>query len=172
MLRNPSLYGIPVENIENDKTLLQRRVDLAHAAATILDKQNLIKYDRKSGTLQATALGRVASFYYVTHDSISVFNEYLKPSMNEIEIFRLFSLSGEFKQIYVRDEEKLELMKLITRVPIPVKEGVDEPSAKVNVLLQAYISRLKLEVRLKYITAIELLPKLFVSLLSGLCACR
>lgn len=30
-------------------------------------------------------------------------------------------------------------------MPIPVKEGVEEPSAKVNVLLQAYISRLKLE---------------------------
>ena len=34
---------------------------------------------------------------------------------------------------------------MISRVPIPVKEGVEEPSAKVNVLLQAYISRLKLE---------------------------
>jgi pre-mRNA-splicing helicase BRR2 len=47
----------------------------------------------------------------------------------------------------VREEEKLELVKLISRVPIPVKEGVEEPSAKINVLLQAYISRLKLEVR-------------------------
>jgi pre-mRNA-splicing helicase BRR2 len=65
--------------------------------------------------------------------------------MSEIEIFRLFSLSGEFRQLYVREEEKLELMKLVNRVPIPVKEGVEEPSAKVNVLLQAYISRLKLE---------------------------
>lgn len=31
------------------------------------------------------------------------------------------------------------------RVPIPIKEGVEEPSAKVNVLLQAYISNMKLE---------------------------
>ena len=44
----------------------------------------------------------------------------------------------------VREEEKLELAKLLGRVPIPVKEHMDEPSAKVNVLLQAYISRLKL----------------------------
>ena len=65
--------------------------------------------------------------------------------MSEIELFRLFSLSGEFKLLYVREEEKLELLKLVNRVPIPVKEGVEEPSAKVNVLLQAYISRLKLE---------------------------
>ncbi|KAI8426806.1 hypothetical protein MSG28_014489 [Choristoneura fumiferana] len=30
-------------------------------------------------------------------------------------------------------------------VPIPIKESIEEPSAKVNVLLQAYISQLKLE---------------------------
>ena len=42
-------------------------------------------------------------------------------------------------------EEKLELMKLLERVPIPIKESIEEPSAKVNVLLQAYISQLKLE---------------------------
>jgi replicative superfamily II helicase len=57
----------------------------------------------------------VASHYYVGFDSISVFNEYLKPNMSEIELFRLFSLSGEFRLLYVREEEKLELMKLVNR---------------------------------------------------------
>lgn len=145
MLRNPALYGVTEEEQQRDETLFQRRMDLAHTAAMILDKHNLIKYDRKSGVFQVTALGRVASHYYVSHESVHVFNDYLKPSMTEIEIFRLFSLSGEFKNIFVREEEKLELMRLVTRVPIPVKEGIDEPSAKVNVLLQAYISRLKLD---------------------------
>ena len=42
-------------------------------------------------------------------------------------------------------QEKLELGKLLERVPIPVKESVEEPAAKINVLLQAYISQLKLE---------------------------
>jgi pre-mRNA-splicing helicase BRR2 len=57
----------------------------------------------------------------------------------------VFSLSGESCNISVRDEEKLELSKLMERVPIPIKEGIKEPSAKVNILLQAYISQLKLE---------------------------
>ncbi|KAJ1439332.1 Sec63 Brl domain-containing protein [Ochromonadaceae sp. CCMP2298] len=145
MLRNPSLYGVTPEAIEKDPTLLQRRIDLAHAAATLLDKHGLLKYDRRTGSFLSTALGRVASYYYVSHETVSTFNANLKPSMNDIEIFRLFSLSGEFKQIHVREEEKLELQKLVQRVPVPVKEGVEEASAKVNVLLQAYISRLKLE---------------------------
>jgi pre-mRNA-splicing helicase BRR2 len=37
------------------------------------------------------------------------------------------------------------LSKLLERVPIPVKESVEEPAAKINVLLQAYISQLKQE---------------------------
>jgi pre-mRNA-splicing helicase BRR2 len=143
MLRNPTLYGC--ENERTDTSFLQRRRDLAHSAASVLDRHGLIKYDRKTGSFHVTVMGRVASHYYVSHDSISVFNEYLKPTMNDIEIFRLFALSGEFKHIHVREEEKGELGKLMPRVPIPIKEGAEEPAAKVNVLLQAYISRLKLD---------------------------
>ncbi|RHY34546.1 hypothetical protein DYB32_000856 [Aphanomyces invadans] len=151
MLRAPTLYGISVEEAQNDPTLFQRRVDLCHAAATLLAKNNLIKYERKTGHFQVTSLGKVASHYYIAHDSMSTYNEYLKPHMSDIELFRLFSLSHEFKYVMVRSEERLELEKLLERVPIPVKEALNvnvrasnSGSAKVNVLLQAYISRLSL----------------------------
>ena len=48
------------------------------------------------------------------------------------------SLSDEFRFMVVREEEKMELAKLMERVPIPVKESIDEPTAKINVLLQAW----------------------------------
>ena len=86
--------------------------------------------------LQVTDLGRIASHYYVTHHTIATYNEHLKPTMGDIELLRLFALSDEFKSIIAREEEKLELAKLIDRVPIPVKEALDEPTAKINVLLQ------------------------------------
>nr|NVI75566.1 lethal (3) 72Ab [Cucujiformia] len=105
----------------------------------------LAKYDRKTGQFQATEIGRIASHYYCTHETMQTYNQLLKPMLSEIELFRVFSLSGEFKNIAVREEEKLELQKLMERVPIPIKESIEEPSAKVNVLLQAYISQLKLE---------------------------
>lgn len=116
-----------------------------HSAAIMLDKNNLVKYDRKSGYFQVTDLGRIASYYYITHGTISTYNEHLKPTMGDIELCRLFSLSEEFKYVTVRQDEKMELAKLLDRVPIPIKESLEEPSAKINVLLQAYISRLKLE---------------------------
>jgi pre-mRNA-splicing helicase BRR2 len=40
---------------------------------------------------------------------------------------------------------KLELANLNERVPIPVKESVHEPTTKINILLQVYISGLKLD---------------------------
>ena len=142
-LRQPSLYG--VDSLQSDPLLQQRRVDLAHAAATVLAKNNLIKYDRKTGQIQITDLGRIASHYYCTYESMATYNQLLKPTLSEIELFRVFSLSSEFKYVTVREEEKLELNKLLERVPIPVKESIEESSAKVNVLLQAFISQLKLE---------------------------
>ncbi|CAD6222866.1 unnamed protein product [Miscanthus lutarioriparius] len=145
MLRNPTLYGLPADILESDKTLDERRADLIHSAANLLDRNNLIKYDRKTGYFQVTDLGRIASYYYISHGTISTYNEYLKPTMGDIELCRLFSLSEEFKYVGVRLDEKMELAKLLDRVPIPVKESLEEPSAKINVLLQAYISRLKLE---------------------------
>ncbi|KAJ3669612.1 hypothetical protein LUZ60_011562 [Juncus effusus] len=145
MSRNPTLYGIEADVIKQDKHLEERRADLIHSAANLLDKNNLIKYDRKSGYFQPTDLGRISSYYYITQSTIFTYNEYLKPMMSDIELCRLFSLSEEFKYVSVRQDEKMELAKLLDRVPIPIKESLEEPSAKINVLLQAYISRLRLE---------------------------
>ncbi|KZZ89423.1 Sec63 domain protein [Moelleriella libera RCEF 2490] len=144
MLRSPGLYQVGAE-YEDDETLEQKRVDLVHSAALILRKSNLIRYDEKSGKLQSTDLGKIASHYYITSGSMDTYNNLIQPSITTIELFRVFSLSAEFKYIPVRQDEKLELAKLMGRVPVPVKESIEEPHAKINVLLQAYISRLKLD---------------------------
>ncbi|VDN59866.1 unnamed protein product [Dracunculus medinensis] len=145
MVKAPTLYGISHEQAKSDPLLEQRRADLVHTAAVQLEKANLIKYDRKSGFIQATELGRIASHYYCTHDTMQTYNQLLKATATEIDLFRIFSMSSEFKHIMVREEEKIELQKLAEHVPIPIKESLEESSAKVNVLLQAYISQLKLD---------------------------
>ncbi|KAJ5085699.1 hypothetical protein N7532_010470 [Penicillium argentinense] len=144
MLRSPGLYSVGAD-YENDEALEQKRVDLVHSAATILEKAGLVKYEKKTGRLQATDLGRIASHYYIGHNSMLTYAQHLQPSITSIELFRIFALSDEFKYIPVRQDEKLELGKLLGRVPVPVKESIEEPHAKINVLLQAYISRLKLD---------------------------
>ncbi|KAK3630927.1 Pre-mRNA-splicing helicase BRR2 [Elasticomyces elasticus] len=144
MLRSPALYQVGAD-YDEDPELEQKRVDLIHSAAAVLQKAELVKYDAKTGKLQSTDLGRIASHYYITHNSMLVYNRQIQPSVTPIELFRIFALSDEFKYIPVRNDEVAELEKLLQRVPIPVKEGKTEPHCKINVLLQAYVSRLQLK---------------------------
>lgn len=144
MLKSPRDYRVG-EEYSNDPTLLNKRQDLSHSALLILHRSNLVRYDPRTGLVKPTELGRIASHFYISHSSMATYNDNLKPFLTNIEIFRIFSMSEEFRYIPVRQEEKLELSKLLEKAPIPVKETVEEPAAKINILLQAYISRLKLD---------------------------
>lgn len=50
-----------------------------------------------------TELGRIASHYYITNETMQTYNQLLKPTLSEIELFRVFSLSSEFRNITVRE---------------------------------------------------------------------
>ena len=145
MLRSPTLYSVTADYAEDDPFLEQKRADIVHSAAVLLEKCGMLSYDRKSGLFTSNELGRIASHFYITHSSMATYNAQLKPHLGMIELFRVFALSDEFKYQVVRQDEKLEVGKLLERVPIPVKESLDDPTAKINVLLQAWISQLKLE---------------------------
>lgn len=144
MLSSPGLYHVGSEETD-DTNLYWRRVDLIHTALSILHENNLIRYDAHSGAIQPTELGRIASHFYINYETVNMYNKQLKSWMSEIDILRTFSSSGEFKYIPVRQEEKLEIAKLVERCPIPIKDSPVDPITKVNVLLQSYISRLTLE---------------------------
>ena len=145
MLRAPNLYGLTQENLKQDPFLVQRRTDLIHSAAILIDKAGLIRYDKRTGAMVSTPIGKVASHYYIKYKSMGVYNKELKPTMGMIDIFRLFSLSNEFVLIPIRENEKLEMNNFIEKVPIPVKGSIEEPATKINVLLQIYISKFKTE---------------------------
>lgn len=97
MLRNPALYGIDATQASSeDPTLIKRRQELVYSAAMVLQKSHMIKFDKVSGALQSTALGKIAAHYYIKCESMQIYAENMKPHMNSIDLFRLFSLSKEF----------------------------------------------------------------------------
>lgn len=145
MLRSPTLYSVTADYAEDDPFLEQKRADIIHTAAALLEKCGLLRYERKTGNFTSNELGRIASHYYITHDSMATYHQQIKPQLGLIELFRIFALSNEFRHQVVRQDEKLEVAKLLERVPVPVKESADDPIAKVNVLLQSWISQLRLE---------------------------
>jgi len=49
MLKSPALYSVGVDYREEDGALVQKHADIAHSAAVLLEKWQLIKYERSSG---------------------------------------------------------------------------------------------------------------------------
>jgi pre-mRNA-splicing helicase BRR2 len=100
MLKSPRLYGVGVDYQEDDGGLIQKRADIAHSAAVLLNKCNLIKYERSSGRFQSTELGRIVSHYYVTYNSMATYNQHLRSTMSTLELFRVFALSNESGKLF------------------------------------------------------------------------
>lgn len=88
--------------LKNNPLLQQRRKNLIHTTTLTLNKNNLIKYNKKTNQIQNTKLERIANHYYYTNETITTYNQLLKPTLNEIELFRIFSLSSEFKHLTIK----------------------------------------------------------------------
>lgn len=71
---------------KDDDGLIQKCTDIVHLAAALLEKCRFIKYERPFGRLQSTELGRIASHSYVTHNSIVIYNQHLRPTVSTLEI--------------------------------------------------------------------------------------
>jgi len=93
--------GDGVDYQQDDIGLIQKRTDVVHLAAVLLEKCQLIKSERSMGCFQSLELGRIVSHYYVTYDLMMVYNRHLHPMMSMLELFRVFALLNEFKLLHV-----------------------------------------------------------------------
>ncbi|CRL02261.1 CLUMA_CG015304, isoform A [Clunio marinus] len=142
MRLNPQVYGLNYTDVEEDPSLEAKRRQLIHTAAMALDKARMIRYNERTGDLNITDLGRTASHFYIKYDTVEIFNEMIKPIMNESEVLNMMANAHEFQQLKVRDEEMDELDDLNRDAcEVPVKGGSENLHGKVNILMQTYLSR-------------------------------
>ncbi|OBZ76331.1 putative helicase mug81 [Grifola frondosa] len=140
MRKNPFQYGLPREEVAEDPHLGSKRNQLVTNTASRLAEARMITFDRLSGSLAITDLGRIAAKYYIRHASIEIFNKEFRPKMTEADVLAMLSMSTEFDQIQVRENEIEELKYFMENIPCKVKGGTDTSQGKVNILLQGYIS--------------------------------
>lgn len=139
---NPQVYGINYSDVQDDRYLEQKRRELIVCAARNLDKAKMVRYNERTGDLNVTDLGRTASHYYIKYDTVEVFNEMLRPVMNEEEVLAMMSHAQEFQQLKVRDEELQELDELSSdNCQVVARGGSENLHGKVNILMQTYLSR-------------------------------
>ncbi|KAI9225369.1 MAG: hypothetical protein DHS80DRAFT_26255 [Piptocephalis tieghemiana] len=178
MQRRPFSYGLPHDALLHDPALKEERLRLIEAAANKLHDLGMTLYtpvqgsagQGRGGSLMPTALGRIASTYYLDHATASLFWTTLRPGMTEADVLALISRAGDFSQVLGRQEETKELKRLYevacacavpgmdrlrSQAPsmgggkgkVGVKErGQEEGEGvsgedKVNILLQTHISR-------------------------------
>ncbi|KAG0246557.1 Sec63 Brl domain-containing protein [Mortierella sp. GBAus27b] len=146
MRKNPLVYGMDHSEPLEDPLLGKKRRDIIIAAAKNLHKAQMIIYDENTGYLTPKDLGRIASNYYVSYNSVNTYNELMKPRMTEADVLAMVSRSTEFGNVKSRDNEQPELGKLLEQAcPCSVKGGLDASPSKVNILLQSAITQAPLE---------------------------
>ncbi|XP_033120994.1 activating signal cointegrator 1 complex subunit 3-like isoform X2 [Anneissia japonica] len=142
MYMNPLAYGLNHKAMQDDPGLENHRRDLICVAAKQLDKTHMLRFDQRTGYLNSTDLGRTSSHFYIKCATIEKFNETLQPLMTEADVFNMVSQAQEFDQIKVRDDELKELDRHVhDSCVMPAAGGVENAHGKVNVLLQAFVSR-------------------------------
>ncbi|CAD2219534.1 RNA helicase [Angomonas deanei] len=157
---NPLVYGIKISNVRQDPELRFVRHDMINTAFVNLAVAGMVRYNPDIGSVETTDLGRLASHYYLTHETVSIFNNLMrKPDGTWIDTIdmsaamNIAASASEFSQLRVRQEELDELQKLNSALPPIVQkygvsgESVDETSVqwKVVTLLKAYITGLPVD---------------------------
>uniref|UniRef100_A0A1B0BHW7 SEC63 domain-containing protein n=1 Tax=Glossina palpalis gambiensis TaxID=67801 RepID=A0A1B0BHW7_9MUSC len=66
-------------------------VTVGFRRAMRLDKAPMIRFNQRTFEFNVTDLGRTASHYYIKCNRVEIFNELIKPFMNEDDIFVLMS---------------------------------------------------------------------------------
>ncbi|KIK30576.1 hypothetical protein PISMIDRAFT_26369 [Pisolithus microcarpus 441] len=145
MKKNPFQYGLSPQTLIDDPSLVERRQQAIKSAAKQLAQLKMIDFDADTETFTTKDIGQIAAKYYIRHQSIEEWKASFKPTMSEADVLRTLSTSTEFNQIQIRESEVKELEQLMRRVPCEVFGGTDTNQGKVNILLQAHISRLPIQ---------------------------
>ncbi|RKP20798.1 Sec63-domain-containing protein [Rozella allomycis CSF55] len=151
MRKNPLKYGIRInqnlsQNIEN------KLIEIIKSSLEYLNKLDMIgivkeplSNSNENLSFNVKSLGRIASLYYLKHQTVEIFQNSLKMDMDIKNVLNCLCSSFEFQNIKVRQEEVLELDSIEqNHCLIPVLGGSCSVNGKVNILLQSYISNFHL----------------------------
>ena len=146
MKKNPLAYGLSYEDLKRDPTLQDKKQKLIVDSALELAQAKMIEYDEETQRFTPTDLGKTASYYYIKYDTIVTFNELIRPDMMEDKLLRMLCQAQEFDQLKTREDEVDELLFLQRSCcKLNVPDTVDQRTGKVNILLQAFLSRARMD---------------------------
>lgn len=79
-------------------------IDEVHNVTILRVHMKMLRFDRRSGNLAVTDLGRAASHFYISHESVFRFNAAMKPTLTDGAALNTVCLASEFDQVKVKRE--------------------------------------------------------------------
>lgn len=157
LVKNPSYYGLEDPSPKALTMFLSGLVqkilyDLEAAKCLEPPPDPEEEPDVDPDALRFTVLGKICSYYYMSHQTAALFDTEIGPSNSHIALLKLMCEAKEFDELPVRHNEDKLNMELAANVPLPIDaRNADSPHVKAFLLFQAHFQRARLPIS-DYIT--------------------
>ena len=151
--KNPSYYGLEISAEEHNTIAAQAlandyMISLVDKSLEELSESGCIEL-QSNGDVDPTPLGKVMSYYYLSHKTIRHLLHHAKGNATFEEALAWMCGATEFDELPVRHNEDLINGELSTHLPLGasiMKLPMHDPHVKAFLLLQAYFSRIDLPI--------------------------
>lgn len=139
LMKNPNYYDLDI--LEPD-CINEYLSGLVETTVKSLIDSHCIDYDEEQ-TLVSLPMGKIASFYYLSHNTMLMFTQSLEENLTLDQYLRILCNSHEYNELPVRHNEEL-LNEELAQLCRYSTNQYDSPHTKAFLLLQAHFSRLPL----------------------------
>ncbi|XP_044008422.1 activating signal cointegrator 1 complex subunit 3, partial [Aphidius gifuensis] len=142
LLKNPKYYSLDSLEVHDINKFLSALVD--NTLATLINAQ-CIDFDEETQSIIPLSLGKIASYYYLSYKTITLFSKELKNNISLIDCLKVLCTAQEYAELPVRHNEDIINEELSKQCRYAASPGTfDSPNTKAFLLFQAHFSRLTL----------------------------
>lgn len=151
--KNPLYYGLEIRAEEHNSTSAQALVnefvtELVDKSLGELAESSCVRL-HPSGIIESTSLGKIMSYYYLSHKTIRSLIKHAKKDARFEDVLSWMCLATEFDDLPVRHNEDTINAELSRNLPLNAENlGLPmwDPHVKAFLLLEAYMSRIDLPI--------------------------
>lgn len=151
--KNPSYYGLEISAEEHNSTTAQQLANefmismVDQSLSELVDSKCVEVYP--NGDVDPTPLGKIMSYYYLSHKTIRHLARKAKPQASFLDALSWMCRATEYDELPVRHNEDLINAELSRNLTFPgTSFGLPmwDPHVKAFLLLQAHMSRITLPI--------------------------
>ncbi|GAB7364562.1 hypothetical protein MBLNU230_g5369t1 [Neophaeotheca triangularis] len=150
--KNPSYYGLEISADEHNTVAAQQQandymIEMVDKSLNELADSGCIALVQDD--VDSTPLGKIMSYYYLSHKTIRSLTKHAKPSATFAEVLMWMCRATEYDELPVRHNEDLINAELSNNLPLKADDfGLPmwDPHVKAFLLLQAHFSRIDLPI--------------------------